>query len=153
MLTSGNSVVYERSVTHGENPEDGRQLRVIRVEALSDLRRLAQHVGRYESAGRIACRAQRAIGMVSAYALAASEENARGHLVVTAPTGGSAGVIPSVLYTLGAIHKIETLCLVTISDIITAEEGTSERISDDELKIGVDRMTSVACEVAIADLG
>ena len=29
----------------------------------------------------------------SAYALARSEENARGHLVVTAPTGGSAGVM------------------------------------------------------------
>jgi L-serine dehydratase len=45
--------------------------------------------------------AQRAIGLVSAYALAGSEENARGHLVVTAPTGGSAGVIPAVLYTVG----------------------------------------------------
>jgi L-serine dehydratase len=38
---------------------------------------------------------QRGIGIVSAYALAGSEENARGHLVVTAPTGGSAGVIPA----------------------------------------------------------
>ena len=45
--------------------------------------------------------AQRAIGKVAAYALAGSEENARGHLVVTAPTGGSAGVIPAVLYTMG----------------------------------------------------
>ena len=44
--------------------------------------------------------AQRAIGKVSAYALAGSEENARGHLVVTAPTGGSAGVMPAVLYSL-----------------------------------------------------
>ena len=44
---------------------------------------------------------QRAIGVVSAYALAGSEENARGHLVVTAPTGGSAGVIPALVYVLG----------------------------------------------------
>ena len=44
--------------------------------------------------------AQRAIGKISAYALAGSEENARGHLVVTAPTGGSAGVMPAVLYSL-----------------------------------------------------
>src|ERR687897_777616 len=36
----------------------------------------------------------RAIALVSACALAASLENARGHLVITAPTGGSAGVIP-----------------------------------------------------------
>jgi L-serine dehydratase len=44
---------------------------------------------------------QRGVGVVAAYALAGSEENARGHLVVTAPTGGSAGVIPAVLYGLG----------------------------------------------------
>jgi L-serine dehydratase len=42
----------------------------------------------------------RAIGQVSAFALAASEENARGHLVITAPTGGSAGVMPAVVYAL-----------------------------------------------------
>ena len=44
---------------------------------------------------------QRAVGLVAAYALAGSEENARGHLVVTAPTGGSAGVIPALVYSLG----------------------------------------------------
>ena len=42
----------------------------------------------------------RAIGIVSACALAASEENARGHLVITAPTGGSAGVMPALVYGL-----------------------------------------------------
>ena len=45
--------------------------------------------------------ARKAIGLVSAAALAGSEENARGHLVITAPTGGSAGVMPAVLYSLG----------------------------------------------------
>jgi L-serine dehydratase len=44
---------------------------------------------------------QRGLGVVAAYALAGSEENARGHLVVTAPTGGSAGVIPALVYALG----------------------------------------------------
>lgn len=33
-----------------------------------------------------------------AYAMAVNEENAAGHLVVTAPTNGAAGVIPAVLY-------------------------------------------------------
>jgi L-serine dehydratase len=42
----------------------------------------------------------RAIALLSACALAASEENARGHLVITAPTGGSAGVMPSIVYAL-----------------------------------------------------
>jgi L-serine dehydratase len=46
--------------------------------------------------------ARKAIGLVSAAALAGSEENARGHLVITAPTGGSAGVMPAVIYSLGA---------------------------------------------------
>jgi L-serine dehydratase len=45
--------------------------------------------------------AQRGVGVVAAYALAGSEENARGHLVVTAPTGGSAGVMPALVYVLG----------------------------------------------------
>ena len=45
--------------------------------------------------------AQRAVGLVAAYALSGSEENARGHLVVTAPTGGSAGVLPALVYSLG----------------------------------------------------
>jgi DeoD family purine-nucleoside phosphorylase len=68
----------------------------------------------------------------------------RGHLAVEMEA--------AVLYTLGAIHGIETLCLVTISDLIAAAEGTSTRISDEELKKGVDRMTTVACDVAISDL-
>jgi len=44
---------------------------------------------------------EQGIGVLAAYALAGSEENARGHLVVTAPTGGSAGVIPAIVYMLG----------------------------------------------------
>jgi L-serine dehydratase len=37
---------------------------------------------------------------LNAYALAASEENAAGNIVVTAPTSGASGVIPGVLYML-----------------------------------------------------
>ena len=37
-------------------------------------------------------------GMVYAYALAVSEENASGGTIVTAPTCGSSGVVPAVLY-------------------------------------------------------
>ena len=40
--------------------------------------------------------AGRFIALLSAYALAAAEENAAGHRVVTAPTCGAAGVIPAV---------------------------------------------------------
>jgi L-serine dehydratase len=55
----------------------------------------------YENALKQPGTARQAIGLVSAYALAGSEENARGHLVITAPTGGSAGVLPAVVYSLG----------------------------------------------------
>lgn len=65
----------------------------------------------------------------------------RGHLAVEMEA--------AMLYTLGAIHRIETLTLATISDLITDEQN-AERISDDELKIGVDRMMQVACDIAVA---
>src|SRR5687767_14506696 len=51
--------------------------------------------------------ADRGIGALSAFAIAASEENGRGHLVITAPTGGSAGVMPSLVYGLLEVRKID----------------------------------------------
>jgi L-serine dehydratase len=54
----------------------------------------------YERAQDDKYESDRAIALVSAFALAASEENARGHLVITAPTGGSAGVMPAIVYAL-----------------------------------------------------
>ncbi len=55
----------------------------------------------YKRAMDEAYQSDRGIGVISAYALAASEENGRGHLVITAPTGGSAGVLPAIVYGLG----------------------------------------------------
>ena len=55
----------------------------------------------YRRATRDVYEKQRGVGVVAAYALAGSEENARGHLVVTAPTAGSAGVIPAIVHALG----------------------------------------------------
>ena len=43
-------------------------------------------------------------GLVFAYALATAEENASGGVIVTAPTCGSCGVIPAVLYLLEEKH-------------------------------------------------
>ena len=51
--------------------------------------------------------AERGIGALSAFALAASEENGRGHLVITAPTGGSAGVMPALVYGLMEVRKVD----------------------------------------------
>ena len=55
----------------------------------------------YKRAQDDSFQSDRGIGTLSAYALAGSEENGRGHLVVTAPTGGSAGVLPALVYGLG----------------------------------------------------
>ena len=55
----------------------------------------------YKRAMKEDLQANRGIAMVAAYALAGSEENGRGHLVVTAPTGGSAGVLPAIVHALG----------------------------------------------------
>lgn len=43
-------------------------------------------------------------GLVYSYALAVSEENASGGIIVTAPTCGSCGVLPAVLYHLSKGH-------------------------------------------------
>jgi L-serine dehydratase len=55
----------------------------------------------YKRAQDEAYQQDRGVGLLAAAALAGSEENARGHLVVTAPTGGSAGVMPALVYALG----------------------------------------------------
>jgi L-serine dehydratase len=51
-----------------------------------------------------------------AYAMAVNEENAAGHMVVTAPTNGAAGVIPAVLYYFmehegGSIERVRDFLL------------------------------------------
>lgn len=50
--------------------------------------------------------AMRSKGLVFAYALAVSEENASGGTIVTAPTCGSSGVVPAVLYHLQKEYDI-----------------------------------------------
>ena len=55
----------------------------------------------------------------------------------------------SALFTVGAIRGVEAGCLLTVSDIVV--EGVFTRISDDELRAAVDRMTRIALDVAISD--
>ena len=50
-------------------------------------------------------------------------------------------------FTVGALRGVETGCLLTVSDIVV--EGVFTRISDEELRASVDRMTKIALEVAI----
>ena len=55
----------------------------------------------------------------------------------------------SALFTVAAIRGVEAACLLTVSDIVV--EGVFTRISDEDLRAAVDRMTTLALDVAIAD--
>lgn len=54
----------------------------------------------------------------------------------------------AMMYTIAAIKGIEALAMMTVSDVIEAEAGNVERISDEDLKKGVDQMMRIACTVA-----
>ncbi len=48
----------------------------------------------------------RFLALLNAFSMAVSEENAAGHKIVTAPTSGSSGVIPGIIYFLKNYHEI-----------------------------------------------
>jgi DeoD family purine-nucleoside phosphorylase len=54
----------------------------------------------------------------------------------------------SALFTVGALRGVLTGCLLTVSDIVV--EGEFVRISDEELRAAVDRMTRIALATATA---
>ena len=54
----------------------------------------------------------------------------------------------AVLLTLGALRGVQAGCLLTVSDVVV--EGEFKRISDDELRAAVDRMTRIALATATA---
>jgi 5'-methylthioadenosine phosphorylase/purine-nucleoside phosphorylase len=56
----------------------------------------------------------------------------------------------AMMYTIAAIKGIEALAMMTVSDVIDPDAGNVERISDEELKRGVDQMMRIACDVAIS---
>jgi 5'-methylthioadenosine phosphorylase/purine-nucleoside phosphorylase len=48
----------------------------------------------------------------------------------------------AVIFTLGALRKVQTGCLLTVSDVVV--EGEFKRISDDDMRAAVDQMTELA---------
>jgi 5'-methylthioadenosine phosphorylase/purine-nucleoside phosphorylase len=54
----------------------------------------------------------------------------------------------AMLFTLGALKKVKTGCLLTVSDVVV--EGEFLRISDEEMKAAVDQMTELALETVSA---
>lgn len=54
----------------------------------------------------------------------------------------------AMMYTVAAVHGIEALAVMTVSNLLF-ETGDTEWISDDELRRGVDAMMRIACRVAV----
>ena len=92
--------------------------------------------------------------VVSAYAFAVSEQNADGEVIVTAPTCGSAGVMPSVLYyqqMKRGYTDLEIVRALEAGGIIGNLVKTNASISGSEC--GCQAEIGTACAMASAALG
>ncbi len=88
---------------------------------------------------------------IYAYALATSEENASGGIVVTAPTCGSSGVMPAVLYHLATSRnflRIRILRALATAGLFGNVAKTNSSISGAE--VGCQGEVGVACAMAAA---
>ena len=90
-------------------------------------------------------------GLVFAYALAVSEENAAGGTIVTAPTCGSCGVVPSVLYHMQTRYNFSDARIVRalatcglIGNIVKHNASVSGA------EVGCQGEVGVACAMAAA---
>lgn len=90
-------------------------------------------------------------GLVFAYALAVSEENASGGRIVTAPTCGSSGVLPSVLY---HIHKWQDISEKRILKALATAglfgNVVKQNASISGAEVGCQGEIGVACAMAAA---
>lgn len=89
--------------------------------------------------------------LVYAYALAVSEENASGGTIVTAPTCGSCGVMPGVLYHLATGHNFsEEKILHAIATAGLIGDIVKENASISGADVGCQGEVGVACAMASA---
>ena len=89
--------------------------------------------------------------LVTAYALAVAEQNARGGEVVTAPTCGSCGVVPAVLYHMKKNHDfsdMDILKALATAGLFGNIIKTNASISGAE--VGCQGEVGVACAMAAA---
>ena len=90
-------------------------------------------------------------GLTFAYALSVAEENASGHIIVTAPTCGSCGVLPAVLYHL---HNTKDFMDVRILRALATAglfgNVVKENASISGAEVGCQGEVGVACAMASA---
>ena len=90
-------------------------------------------------------------GLVFAYALAVTEENASGGTIVTAPTCGSCGVVPAVLYHLAKSRKFsEKRILHALATAGLIGNIAKARASISGAEAGCQAEVGVACAMAAA---
>ena len=93
----------------------------------------------------------RSRGLVFAYALAVSEENASGGTIVTAPTCGSSGVIPGVLYHLSQGHNFsDRKILHALATAGIVGNVVKQNASISGADVGCQGEVGVACAMASA---
>lgn len=90
-------------------------------------------------------------GLVYAYALAVSEENASGGTIVTAPTCGACGVLPAVLYHLSRGHNFnDTRILHAMATAGLIGNIVKQNASISGADVGCQGEVGVACAMASA---
>lgn len=90
-------------------------------------------------------------GLVFAYALAVSEENASGGKIVTAPTCGSCGVLPAILYHLEERREFsEVRILRALATAGLFGNIVKENASISGAEVGCQGEVGVACSMAAA---
>ncbi|MDE6164719.1 MAG: L-serine ammonia-lyase, iron-sulfur-dependent, subunit alpha, partial [Muribaculaceae bacterium] len=90
-------------------------------------------------------------GLVYAYALAVSEENASGGLIVTAPTCGSCGIVPAVLYHLSTSKGFsEQRILRALATAGLFGSVVKHNASVSGAEVGCQGEVGVACAMAAA---
>lgn len=93
----------------------------------------------------------KARGLVFAYALAVSEENAGGGIIVTAPTCGSCGVLPGVLYHLRNVYKFsDKRILRALATAALVGDVVKHNASISGAEVGCQGEIGVACAMAAA---
>lgn len=91
----------------------------------------------------------RSFELLSAYALAAAEENAAGGRVVTAPTCGSCGILPALLlYLQGAFALSETAILHALATAGLIGNLVKHNASISGAEVGCQGEVGVACAMA-----
>ena len=90
-------------------------------------------------------------GLVYAYALAVSEENASGGKIVTAPTCGASGVVPGVLYHIQKGHEFsDTKILHALATAGIIGNVVKRNASISGADVGCQGEVGVACAMAAA---